>query len=174
LIERHVLAAERLYGDDTTVPILAKGQTVTGRMWVHVRDDRPFGGKDPPAALFYASHDRTRGHPERHLAGYAGILQPDAFDGYNRLYLPERMPGPILEALCWSHARRKFFVLADIAADARRGKNAPPISPIALEAAKRIDALFAIEREINCLSAAKRLAARKEGSIGRAGRLDAA
>jgi transposase len=165
LIERHVLTAERLHGDDTTVPILAKGRTVTGRVWVYVRDDRPFGGKDPPAALFYASRDRTREHPERHLAGYAGILQADAFDGYNRLYLPDRKPGPVVEALCWSHARRKFFELADIAANARRGKNAAPISPIALEAVKRIDALFDIEREINGLSAARRLAARQERSI---------
>jgi transposase len=164
LIERHVLAADRLHGDDTTVPILAKGQTVTGRVWVYVRDDQPFGGKDPPAALFYASRDRTREHPERHLASYAGVLQADAFEGYNRLYLPERKPGSVLEALCWSHARRKFFELADIAANARRGENAPPISPIALEAVKRIDALFAIEREINGLSAAKRLAARQEKS----------
>ena len=164
LIERHVLAAERLHGDDTTVPILAKGRTVTGRVWVYVRDDRPFGGRDPPAALFYASRDRTREHPERHLANYAGILQADAFDGYNRLYLPDRKPGPIVEALCWSHARRKFFELADIAANARRGKNAAPISPIALEAVKRIDALFDIEREINGLSAAARLAARRERS----------
>ena len=164
LIEAHVLAAERLHGDDTTVPILAKRQTETGRVWVYVRDDRPFGGKDPPAALFHASRDRTREHPERHLSGYAGILQADAFDGYNRLYLPERKPGPILEALCWSHARRKFFELADIAANARRGKNAPPISPIALEAVKRIDALFDIEREINGLTAEERLVARRKES----------
>ena len=162
LIERHVLSAERLHGDDTIVPILAKGQTETGRVWVYVRDDRSFGGKDPPAALFYASRDRTREHPEQHLAGYAGVLQADAFEGYNRLYLPERKPGPILEALRWSHARRKFFELADLAANARRGKNAPPISPIALEAVKRIDALFAVEREINGFSATKRLAARRE------------
>jgi transposase len=164
LIERHVLAAERLHGDDTTVPILAKGQTVTGRVWVYVRDDRPFGGKDPPAALFYASRDRTREHPERHLAGYAGSLQADAFDGYNRLYLPDRKPGPIVEALCWSHARRKFFELADIAANARRSKRATPISPIAFEAVRRIDALFDIEREINGLPAAGRLAVRQERS----------
>ena len=94
LIERHVLAGDRLHGDDTTVPILAKGQTETGRVWVYVRDDRPFGGKDPPAALFYASRDRTREHPERHLAGYAGILQADAFDGYNHLYLAEPQAWP--------------------------------------------------------------------------------
>jgi hypothetical protein len=95
---------------------------------------------------------------------FAGVLQADAFEGYNRLYLPERKPGPILEALCWSHARRKFFELADIAANMRRSKNAPPISPIALEAVKRIDALFAVEREINGLLAATRLAARQEKS----------
>jgi transposase len=164
LIEAYVLTAERLHGDDTTVPILAKGQTETGRVWVYVRDDRPFGGKDPPAALFYASRDRTRQHPERHLATYAGILQADAFDGYNRLYLPNRKPGPIVEALCWSHARRKFFELADIAANARRGKKATPISPIALEAVKRIDALFDIEREINGLTAEERLRARRKES----------
>src|ERR1700676_3001255 len=160
LIEAHVLAAERLHGDDTTVPLRAKGQTQTARVWVYVRDNRPFGGTDPPAALFYASRDRTREHPERHLAGYSGILQADAFEGYNRLYLPDRKPGPIVEALCWSHARRKFFELADIAANARRGKEATPISPIALEAVKRIDALFDIEREINGLSVEKRLAVR--------------
>ena len=164
LIERHVLSAERLHGDDTTVPILAKGKTETGRVWIYVRDDRPFGGKDPPAALFYASRDRTREHPERHLSGYTGILQADAFDGYNRLYLPDRKPRPIIEALCWSHARRKFFELADIAANARRGKNATPISPIALEAVKRIDALFDIEREINGLSGEKRIAERQKRS----------
>ena len=134
LIEAHVLGAERLHGDDTTVPILAKGKTETGRIWVYVRDDKPFGGAAPPAALFYASRDRTREHPERHLAQFAGLLQADAYDGYNRLYLPDRKPGPIIEALCWSHARRKFFELADIATNARRGKDAPPISPIAFEA----------------------------------------
>jgi transposase len=165
LIEAHVLSAERLHGDDTTVPILAKGQTKTGRVWVYVRDDRPFGGTDPPAALFYASPDRTGEHPERHLSGWAGILQADAFAGYNRLYLADRKPGPIVEALCWSHARRKFFELADIAANLRRGKQAAPISPIALEAVKRIDAIFDIEREINGLSAEKRLAARQERSV---------
>ena len=165
LIEAHVLGAERLHGDDTTVPILAKGQTDTGRAWVYVRDDRPFEGRAPPAALFYASRDRRREHPERHLQNFAGILQADAYDGYNRLYLPDRKPGPITEALCWSHARRKFFELADIAANARRGKDAPPISPIAFEAIKRIDAVFDIEREINGLSGGQRLSVRKERSV---------
>jgi transposase len=146
LIKRHVLAAERLHGDDTTVPILAKGKTETGRLWTYVRDDRPFGGKDPPAALYYASRDRSGEHPERHLNGFVGVLQADAYGGYNRLYRSDRRPGPIVEALCWSNGRRKFFELADIAVNARRDRNAAPISPIALEAVKRIDALFDIER----------------------------
>ena len=162
LIEAHVLRAQRLHGDDTTVPILAKGRTETGRVWVYVRDDRPFGGTDPPAALFYASRDRTREHPERHLANWSGILQADAYGGYNRLYLLDRRPGPIVEALCWSHARRKFFELADIAASARRGKTATPISPIAFEAVKRIDAIFDIERDINGKSVEERLRVRRE------------
>jgi hypothetical protein len=164
LIEAHVLSAERLHGDDTTVPILAKGKTETGRVWTYVRDDRPFGGKDPPAALYYASRDRSGEHPERHLKGFAGILQADAYSGYNRLYQPDRRPGPIVEALCWSHGRRKFFELADIAANARRGRDASPISPIALEAVRRIDALFNIEREINGLPAEQRLVVRRLSS----------
>ena len=149
LIEAHVLAAERLHGDDTTVPILAKGKTITGHIWTYVRDDRPFGGRAPPAALYYASRDRRHEHPERHLHGFTGILQADAYSGYNELYDPSRAQGPITPALCWAHARRQFFELADIAANARRGKNAAAISPIALEAVKRIDALFDIERGIN-------------------------
>src|ERR1700690_1883995 len=162
LIERHVLAAERLHGDDTTVPILAKGKTVKGHIWTYVRDDRPFGGHAPPAALYYASRDRRHEHPARHLQGYTGILQADAYSGYNELYDPSRTRGPITAALCWAHARRQFFELADIAANARPGKNAAAISPIALEAVKRIDTLFDIERGINGQSAEQRLRMRKE------------
>ncbi len=164
LIERHVLAAERLHGDDTNVPILAKGQTIKGHIWTYVRDDRPFGGRAPPAALYYASRDRRREHPARHLAGFSGILQADAYGGYNELYDASRAQGPITSALCWAHARRQFFELADIATNARRGKRAAAISPIALEAVKRIDALFDIERGINGLSAEERLRVRQEQS----------
>ena len=166
-IEAHVFAAERLHGDDTTVPVLAKGKADTGRCWVYVRDDRPFGGPDPPAAMFYYSRDRRGEHPQEHLAGYAGILQADAFSGYNRLYQSDRKPGPIVEAGCWSHARRPFFTLADIAENARRraqGKTTAVISPLALEAVRRIDALFEIERAINGESAERRRAVRQEWS----------
>ncbi|KRR15062.1 IS66 family transposase [Bradyrhizobium retamae] len=164
LIEHHALAAERLHGDDTTVPILAKGQTVKGHIWTYVRDDRPYGGRAPPAALYYASRDRRREHPTRHLQSFTGILQADAYSGYNELYDTSRAQGPVTPALCWAHARRQFFELADIAANARRDKNAAAISPIALEAVKRIDALFDIERGINGQSAEERLRVRKEQS----------
>jgi transposase len=164
LIERHVLAAERLHGDDTTVPILAKGKTIKGHIWTYVRDDRPFGGRAPPAALYYASRDRRHEHPTRHLHGFTGILQADAYGGYNELYDPSRAQGSVTSALCWAHARRQFFEVADIAANARRGKNAAAISPIALEAVKRIDALFDIERGINGQSAEERLQVRRDQS----------
>lgn len=165
LIEAHVLAAERLHGDDTTVPILAKGKTDTGRIWTYVRDDRPFGGLSPPAAIYYASRDRRQEHPERHLKTFTGILQADAYGGYNPLFKVDRDPDPLTQALCWAHSRRKFFVLADIAGNARRGKNAAPISPMALEAVKRIDGLFDIEREINGLTADQRLERRRKDSL---------
>ena len=161
LIEAHVLAARRLHGDDTPVRVLAKLRCDTARTWVYVRDDAPFGGADPPAALFHYSRDRRGKHPQAHLRNFHGILQADAYGGYNALYEAGRKPGLITGALCWAHARRKFFELADIASKAKRGKSAPAISPLALEAVKRIDALFEIERAINGRSAAARLDLRK-------------
>ncbi|UKJ76816.1 IS66 family transposase [Azospirillum brasilense] len=165
LIAAHVMAAGRLHGDDTPVPVLAKGKTDTGRLWVYVRDDRPFAGQAPPAVLFHYSRDRKGEHRERHLAGFTGWLQADAFAGYNRLYEPGRRPGPIGDVLCWAHARRGFFKLADIAANTKRGKDAPPISPLALEAVRRIDALFDLERALSGKPAAERLAARQEHGV---------
>jgi transposase len=120
LIRLHVMAAERLHGDDTTVPVWAKGKTITGRLWTYVRDDRPFGGPAPPAAIFFYSRDRTAEHPNRHLVGYGGILQADAYAGFNDLYRPGRKPGPITEAACWAHGRRKLFDLAQLEGAARR------------------------------------------------------
>jgi transposase len=151
LIRRHVFSAERLHGDDTTVPVLAKNKTVIGRLWTYVRDDRPFAGPDPPAALFCYSRNRSGEHPGRHLAGYAGILQADAYAGFGDLYDAKRKPGPITEAACWSHGRRKFFELADLLK-----------APLAIEAVRRIDAIFAIEREVNGLAAEQRLAVRQK------------
>ena len=159
LIRRHVFAAGRIHGDDTTVPVLAKsllrtrsgGKTITGRLWTYVRDDRPFAGPDPPAAIFYYSRNRNGEHPARHLAGYTGILQADAYAGFGDLYDGKRKPKPITEAACWSHGRRKFFVIADTSK-----------ASVALEAVRRIDAIFAIEREINGHPTDDRLVARQE------------
>src|SRR5262249_13316532 len=99
--------------------------------------------------------------PEQHLAGYCGILQADAYAGFNRLYQPERKPGPITEAGCWAHARRKLFELADIASNARDQRR-PTISPIAFEAVPKFDSIFMLERSINGLSPEARVAARRK------------
>ena len=145
-------------------PCLAEGKTDTGRCWVYVRDDKPFGGAGPPAAMFYYSRNRRGEHPQGHLAGYSGILQADAYDGYGKLYQAGRKPAPVLEAACWVHARRPFFAMADIEENARRkaaGKKEIALSPIAIEVVRRIDALFEIERTINGKSAEERLAVRR-------------
>src|SRR3984893_15718904 len=102
------------------------------------RADRPFGGSDPPAAMFFYSRNRGGEHSRRHLSGWAGTLQADVYAGFNDLYKAERRPGAITEAACWAHGRRKFFVLADLRQ-----------VPLAVEAVRRIDEIFAVEREIN-------------------------
>jgi transposase len=153
VIRRHVFAAERIHADDTTVPVLAKGKTRIGRLWTYVRDDRPFAGPDPPAAVLFYSRDRGGEHPEQHLASFAGLMQADAYAGFNRLYEVNRKGGQIVEVACWAHARRKFFDLARISK-----------APIAIEAVERIDALFAIEREINGMTPQQRLTVRAERS----------
>jgi transposase len=152
-IHKHVFAAERIHADDTTVPVLARGRCRTGRLWVYVRDDKPFGGHAAPAAMFHYSPDRRGEHPEKHLADYSGIMQADAYAGFNGLYAAGRKPGPITEAACWAHGRRKLYELADLQK-----------APIAIEAVRRIDELFSIERDINGLSPEGRLNVRRERS----------
>ena len=164
-LEAYVLSAERLHGDDTWVPVLSKGKTDTGRIWVYVRDDKPFwrAGAAGGGVLLLA---RPAGkHPQAHLANYTGIFQADAYEGFGKLYEGGRRPGPILEAACWVHARRPFFVMADLAENARRkaqGKKPAVISPLALEAVRRIDALFEIEQAINGQSPERRRAVRQK------------
>jgi transposase len=152
-LRAYVFAAKRLHADDTTVPVLDVGKTKTGRLWTYVRDDRPFAGRAPPAAIYFYSPDRTAVHPEKHLARWQGLMQADAYSGFNRLYEPTRQPGPIVEVACWAHARRYFFD------QARLNK-----APIGIEAVARIDALFAIEREINGAVPAERQCVRQERS----------
>jgi transposase len=132
---RYVRSAEKLHADDTPVPVLdpGRGKTKTGRLWTYVRDDRPAASGDPPAVWYRYSPDRKGEHPQRHLRGFRGILQADAYSGFAPLY----ESALILEASCWAHARRKFYDL--YVADR---------SPIATAAIQRIGALYAIEREI--------------------------
>lgn len=167
LVEAHVLGACRLHGDDTTVPVLARGKTETARIWTYVRDDRPFAGTDAPAALFYYSRDRRAEHPKAHLSRYAGLFQADAYTGYQELYDPGRRPGPLIEAACWAHARRPFFQMADIEEAARRKAHKETgivLSPIAIEMVRRMDDIFAIERDLWGLPPDQRLAERQRSA----------
>jgi transposase len=147
-LRRYVLAADKVHGDDTPVPVLAPGQgkTKTGRVWTYVRDDRPAGSADAPAVWFAYSADRKGAHPEEHLRDFRGTLQADAYAGFNRLY----GDGRIQAAACWAHVRRKFYDLDQAHA-----------SPIAKEALERIGQLYGIEGEIRGRPPEERRAVRR-------------
>ncbi|MGY4325596.1 hypothetical protein ACVWWG_000010 [Bradyrhizobium sp. LB7.2] len=128
-----------------------------------LRSGRRLWGRGPTSDVLLLTRSQGR-TPQGHLAGYAGILQADAYDGYNQIYLAGRQPGPIREAACWSHGRRPFSAMADIKENARRkaaGKKEIPLSPIATEVVRRIDALLEIERSLNGKSAEERLQGRR-------------
>jgi len=154
-IGRHVRAGITLHADDTTVPVLAPGQgkTKTGRLWVVVRDERPWGSDVPPAAFYRYSPDRKGIHAEALLGSCSGFLHADGYAGFDRLYNPTKPGGEpaLIEVACWSHARRKLYDVHHATA-----------SPIALEALERIAALFAIESGIRGQPPDKRVAARQE------------
>jgi transposase len=134
-VRHHVMAASKLHADGTPVPVLApgNGRTKTRRLWTYVRDDRPSGDQTAPAVWFAYSPDRKGEHPQQHLKTFKGVLQADAYAGFNKLY----EDGTIWQAPCMAHIRRKFYDLVE----AQR-------SPIATEAVRRIGELYAIEREI--------------------------
>jgi transposase len=157
-IRRHVFAAEKVHGDDTPVPVLSPGlgRTKTGRLWVYVRDDRPFCGKGPPAAAYFFSPDRGGEHPARHLADFSGFLQADGYAGFEALYDPAADPARrtnagIIEVACWAHCRRKFY-------DVWESKK----SPVAKEAIDRIATFYAIEAKARFAPPAERLTHRAE------------
>src|ERR1700720_2888042 len=131
-----VMSSDILHVDDTPVPVLAPGtgKTKTGRLWTYVRDERPFAGSRPPAALFFYSPDRKGEHPQAHLKDFRGVIHVDGYAGFNELFAG----GRIVEAGCWAHVRRKFF---DV--------HATTGSPIAKEALDRIGQLYAVEKAIN-------------------------
>jgi transposase len=135
---RYTLAGEKVHADDTPVAVLdpGRGRTKTGRLWVYVRDDRPAGNAQPPAAWYRYSPNRKGEHPQAHLADYSGILQADAYGGYGKIYAR----GCVVEAACWAHARRPFWDLHE-----SQGKVA---GSIAHQALQRIAALYAIEAQI--------------------------
>ncbi|RDD60538.1 IS66 family transposase, partial [Ferruginivarius sediminum] len=162
-IKAHVMASDRLHADDTPIRVLdpqgrkAKGRPrpiKEGRIWAYVRDDRPWGGADPPGVAYYFSPDRKGAHPQRHLAAFEGILQADAYAGFRKLYEPGLDDAStIREAACWAHLRRDFH-------DVWKATG----SEIAREALARIGVLYDIERAINGQAAEARRAVRQEKS----------
>ncbi|STK42849.1 putative transposase ORF 1, IS66 family [Escherichia coli] len=147
-LQDYVLTDGKLHADDTPVPVLLPGnkKTKTGRLWTYVRDDRNAGSTLAPAVLFAYSPDRKGIHPQTHLAGFSGVLQADAYAGFNELY----RDGRITEAACWAHARRKIH---DV--------HVRTPSALTEEALKRIGELYAIEAEIRGMTAEQRLAERQ-------------
>jgi transposase len=155
-IRRHVFAAEKIHGDDTPVPVLAPGlgRTRTGRLWVYVRDDRPFCGPAPPAAAYFYSPDRGGEHPAQHLANFAGFLQADAYAGFEALYdQRRRAPGmaAITEVACWAHCRRHIFEVWESTK-----------SVVAKTALDQIALIYAIEDKARFAPPAERLAHRAD------------
>jgi transposase len=150
----YVLAPGKLHADDTPIPVLAPGtgKTKTGRLWTYVRDDRPSGSTDPPAAFFRYSPDRKGERPREHLKGFRGVLQADAYGGFRELY--ERAHEPLIEAACLAHARRKFFDL-----------HAATESPVAREALERIGMLYKIEEDCRGKSPEERRAVRQARAV---------
>jgi transposase len=144
---RYVLNAQKIHGDDTPVPVLCPGRGTTkqGRLWTYVRDDRPAAGTEPAAVLFRYSPDRKGERPKAHLASFTGVLQADAYAGFERLY-GER----IQEAACWAHVRRKFYEI-----------HVAHASPIAAEALDRIGRLYGVEAEIRGRPADERRSVRQ-------------
>jgi len=153
-IRAHIFTADKIHGDDTTVPVLAPGlgRTKTGRLWVYVRDDRPFCGTAPPAAAYLYSPDRGAEHPAAHMASFTGMLQADGYAGFEKLYGPTRTkPGPITEVACWAHTRRGFFD------DWEHHK-----SPTAKQALDRIAAIYAVEARAGFAPLAERVELRQQ------------
>ena len=151
-LERHVVSADKLHGDDTPVPVLApgNGRTKTARLWVYVRDERPMAGTAPPAVWFQYSPDRKGERPRTHLKDFSGILQADGYAGFDAIYAS----GRVSEAACWAHARRKYFDL-----------HAATGSPQAKEALARIGALYEIEKAIRGKPADERRQVRQDSSL---------
>jgi transposase len=151
-LAEHIFASSKLFADDTPLPVLdpGRGRTKTGRLWVYARDDRPWQGHDPPAALYIYGPDRKAERPVSHLTKFRGVLQVDGYPGFEQL----TAAGNITLAACWAHARRKFYDVYQATA-----------SPIAGEALRRIAEFYAIEALIRGKTAIERQGARQSRSL---------
>jgi hypothetical protein len=151
-LAEHVFASQTLFADDTPIPVLDPGRsrTKTGRLWVYARDDRPWNGPVPPAAVYLYSPDRRSERPAGHLERFKGIVHVDGYSGFERL----RTGSNIELAACWAHARRKFYEVHEATG-----------SPIAAEALRRIAELYAVEATIRCQTANTRQVARRIKSL---------
>lgn len=153
-LREHILErlrqSERLFADETTAPVLdpGRGRTKIGQLWAYARDDRPWGGDDPPMVAYVYAADRKAERPEAHLGDFAGILQVDGYGGYTALAKRRQQ---IRLAFCWAHVRRKFYELADT-------------SPVASEVLRRIALLYAIEEKIRGASTKQRQEIRNQHS----------
>jgi transposase len=157
-IGRHARAGPAVHADDTPVPVLdpGRGKTKTGRLWVVVRDERPWGSPAPPAAAYLYSPDRKGEHAETLLGACRGFLHADGYAGFNTLYAPDpkTQVQRLAEVACWAHARRKLY---DV--------HVATTSPAAKEALERIAELFQIEADIRGRGPADRLAARQQRTV---------
>src|SRR6266850_6816903 len=144
----NVFASDHLFADDTPIPVLdpGRGRTKTGRLWVYARDQRPWGGSAPPAAVYVFAPDRKAERPAAHLAHFSGVLHVDGYAGFERL----QARGNVVLAACWAHTRRYFFEFFEANG-----------SPVAAEALRRIGELYAIEERIRGQSPAHRMAQRR-------------
>ncbi|TRC75280.1 IS66 family transposase [Mesorhizobium sp. WSM4307] len=150
-LAKSVFASNHLFADDTPVPVLdpGRGRTKTGRLWVYAREQRPWGGPEPPAAVYLFAPDRKAERPVSHLEHFKGVLHVDGYAGFERL----TGKGDIVLAACWSHARRKFYDVVQATS-----------APIAVEALRRIGELYAVEADVRGQSPGHRLAARRSRS----------
>lgn len=147
----NIQSSTKIFADETRAPVLdpGRGRTKTGQLWAYARDDRPFGGVDPPIAVYVYAQNRKSEQPIAHLAGFCGVLQVDGYAGYRAL----AEKNSVQLAFCWAHVRRRFFELA-----------AAGPSPIASEALERIGGLYAIENEIRGRCAEERRDMRQQKS----------
>jgi transposase len=150
-LAKNIFASDHLFADDTPLPVLdpGRGRTKTGRLWVYAREQRPWGGPEPPAAVYLFAPDRKAERPVSHLADFKGVLHVDGYAGFEQLAEKK----DVVLAACWSHSRRKFYEVVEATG-----------SPVAAEALRRIAELYAIEADVRGQSPAHRLAARHNHS----------